>query len=177
MLSPFHPADRLSKSKSYARQRVRTARAAEHQCMQRFRIQDGIHPRKKAAHAVSEQDNRQPRIRLAGKAVHFVQILQHKFASVLFGKIAVCSVRAAACGAVSQMVVAANHIAFLRHIPGKIVITADVFAHAVGNLQDTARFHPGTGVIIPRDDVRSIGGLKADGVFLYFRHLQVPPLP
>ena len=71
------------------------------------------------------------------------------------------------CASVSEMIIAYDQKAVLTHICGKILISADMFSHSVGDLEDSLRSlvgHPLNGV-----DARcTISGFESD---LFFTHV------
>ena len=126
-----------------------------------FRIQDGIHPRKKLPMLCPSRITGEPRMRLAGKGEFIsMQILQHHLGSVLFGQNSRLF-RSGRClwHHVSQMVVAQTTPAFLRHIPGQNRHLRPMYSCNMpwkfgiqwGSIPDR--------LLCTRDGIRSIGGL------------------
>ena len=162
--------------KAHVCQRVWPAGAAEHKARQRFGVCGCIQPGKKAAHTVPQQNKWYTWPTLAGEAVHAVQVLQHKFAAIPGGKIAVHPVFPAG-SAVAKMVVSAHRIPVFHKKTGEIVIAAHIFTHAVRKLHNGLGRNTRLLVKIPGHAVQTACGIKPDGAFLYFRHVLTPPAP
>ena len=88
--------------------------------------------------------------------IHGAQIAQDVLVAVFFAEIAIDARFSVTGRAMAQMIVAAHRIAVAAQVAGKIVVPADVFAHAVRDLDYRFRLHGGVFIKVAYNGVFSI---------------------